>query len=365
MALVLGPGQLLLETTRPLDGVEYSRGMPTYEMFWDCPACGATKLLGKTHRHCPSCGHVQDPSYRYFPAEHEKILATDHVFVGVDWSCERCETPNSAAASHCVNCGDARDGIEQHVKRRSDVVAGTQAGSFAPSPVPASPRSSPRKWWKNPRLWLGAGALLAVTAIFCCAALLWSKPTTAQVTGHHWERWIEIERMQPVSTGGWCDGLPSDAYSVSRSRRQRSTNRIPDGESCSTVNSDNGDGTFSTHEVCHTTYREEPVYDDWCDYTVDRWAHDRTERSSGTGVSPDPTWPPYSVSGGSSLGSTRVGSKGGAYYVEMVDADGTEKDCDYTQERWRSMDVGTRWQGRKRILLDSLICSGLIPEGSG
>ena len=32
--------------------------------------------------------------------------------------CERCDTPNSAAASHCVNCGDARDGVEEDVVRR-------------------------------------------------------------------------------------------------------------------------------------------------------------------------------------------------------------------------------------------------------
>ena len=50
--------------------------------------------------------------------------------------------------------------------------------------------------------------------------------------------------------------------------------------------------------------------------------------------------------------------------VFTLDADGTEKDCDYDQDRWNQMDVGSRWEGRKRILLDSLICSGLVPEGT-
>jgi len=347
--------------------------MPTYEMFWDCETCGATKLLGKSHRHCPSCGNVQDPSRRYFPAEHEKVAVTDHVFHGIDWECERCETPNSAAASHCVNCGDARDGVEKDTERKGNVVAGRQTGRRAKTPPRTSRRAPVRQPPVNIKAWIVARkrkiafvsiVSFVVFALFCTGALLWSKPITAEVTGHHWERQIRIERMEAVSRGSWCDGMPSDAYSVSRSRRQRSTNRIPDGQSCSTVNSDNGDGTFSTSQECTTTYREEPVYDDYCDYTVDRWQHSHTERSGGSGRSPAPDWPAYSVSGGSSLGSTRVGSRIGAYYVAMLDTDGTAKDCDYSQNRWNGMDVGTRWQGRKRILLDSLICKGLVPEGS-
>jgi hypothetical protein len=35
-------------------------GDPTYEMFWDCGFCGTTRLLGKTHRHCPGCGWSLD-----------------------------------------------------------------------------------------------------------------------------------------------------------------------------------------------------------------------------------------------------------------------------------------------------------------
>lgn len=335
--------------------------MPTYEMFWDCPACGTEKLLGKTHRHCPACGHPQDPSYRYFPPEDEKVAVEDHVFVGVDWTCDRCETPNSAAATHCVNCGDARDKDDGVVERLDEVRAGAQSGTLedeAPEPVdePLPPR----------RGGFGKVLVLLLGCLFVCGtltALFYTAEATAEVTGHHWQRDVRIDRMASVSDGSWCDSVPGDAYSVSRSQKKRSTNRIPDGQSCSTYNVDNGDGTFSTQERCTTTYREEPVYDDWCDYQVDRWRHDHTETANGRGLSAEPYWPSYSVSGGSGRGSTRVGGRSERYFVELVDADGTKKDCDYDQSRWSAMEVGSRWTGEKRVLLNSLVCDGLVREG--
>ena len=59
----------------------------TYEMMWDCEYCGAAKLLGKSHRHCPLCGAAQNADKRYFPPEEEKVAVEDHQFVGADWGC--------------------------------------------------------------------------------------------------------------------------------------------------------------------------------------------------------------------------------------------------------------------------------------
>ena len=41
-----------------------------YEL-WACRYCGSRKLLGKSHRHCPSCGAPQQNAPRYFPADAE------------------------------------------------------------------------------------------------------------------------------------------------------------------------------------------------------------------------------------------------------------------------------------------------------
>ena len=45
----------------------------TYEMLWNCQFCGTKKLLAKTHKHCPNCGGAQDPRWRFFPSDAEKV----------------------------------------------------------------------------------------------------------------------------------------------------------------------------------------------------------------------------------------------------------------------------------------------------
>ncbi|MEO7108554.1 MAG: hypothetical protein ABIZ09_19430, partial [Rhodoferax sp.] len=83
-----------------------------YEMLWDCPQCNTKGLLGDSHRHCPTCGAAQDPTKRYFPEPGQEIEARNHQFVGADWACVFCSSPNSAAAAHCTNCGAGKDGTK-------------------------------------------------------------------------------------------------------------------------------------------------------------------------------------------------------------------------------------------------------------
>ena len=84
-----------------------------YEMLWNCEFCGAEKLLGKTHRFCPSCGAAQNPDWRYFPSDAEKVAVHDHVYHGVDKVCPACGTAQSANAEHCGRCGSPLEGAEQ------------------------------------------------------------------------------------------------------------------------------------------------------------------------------------------------------------------------------------------------------------
>ncbi len=352
--------------------------MPTYEMFWDCGACGSTKLLGKSHRHCPNCGTAQDAEWRYFPADHERVAVEDHVFVGIDLECAHCETPNSRAAQHCVNCGAAiGDGDDQQV-----ALVGTGPVELG-DPGEVDPQAGPAEDdWKTAyqddlddvlayqreksrrtaKLVIGSiGVLLISALVLFLVWNFWTRPAVLKVTHHSWERRVHVERLQAVRDGSWCDSMPYDAYSVSRSRQERSTNRIPDGEVCSSVNVDNGDGTFSTQQSCSTTYREEPVYDDYCDYTVDRWRHDHTETAGARGMSP--RWPSVSASGCSSLGCTREGGRDADYnvhLVEIVDEPHTHE-CDYDEATWRSMRNETEWTGKVRMLTGSLKCGGLDP----
>lgn len=343
--------------------------MPTYEMFWDCRSCGSTKLLGRTHRHCPNCGQVQDPAWRYFPSEDEKIAVEDHVFVGVDWVCERCDTPNAASAAFCVNCGDARDGVEKDVTLQEAVLAGAQKGEreipkrtsgFARPEEPSEPEAPSQSLIVRILVLaflIGIPALVLLLALAFC----WTRDTEVRVTGHSWERTVGIERLEATSSSDWCDRMPRDAYSVSRSQRKRDTRKIRDGETCRTVNRDNGDGTFSTRQSCSPTYRYEDVYDAWCSYSVDRWRKARSAVASGKGLSPAPTWPDVRVDGCSRRGCTRRGARRGSYFVHLVDGDGEKVDCDLDEGAWSRMTVGSRWKAQKRVLLDNVVCRDFEP----
>jgi hypothetical protein len=202
------------------------------------------------------------------------------------------------------------------------------------------------------------------------ALLLWSRPTELTVETHSWKRSVDVQRYEAVSTGSWCDSMPSDAYSVRRSEKVREVNKIPDGEECyedcSTSNSDNGDGTFSQgtqcNTVCRTTYREEKVYDTWCDYTVDRWIKVDSHHLTGDGLLPSPSWPTPSVTGCASLGCTRTGNKRGTYAVHLRDSDGRSGTCNYDQDQWVEMPVGARYEGRKRVIIGSPVCRALGPR---
>lgn len=178
-----------------------------YEMLWDCIQCNTKGLLGDSHRHCPTCGAAQDPGKRYFPKEGEEVEAKNHQFVGADWSCAFCSSPNSRAAAHCTNCGAGQDGTKP-VALVADTVA-------APPGLVAAPVTPPQRSLGWLRWALVALALVVVGFIFLFTS---TKETTATVAQRSWAREIQIEQMARVSDAAWCDSVPADAYGVSRSR---------------------------------------------------------------------------------------------------------------------------------------------------
>ena len=322
--------------------------MPTYEMLWDCSSCGTAKLLGKSHRRCPHCGAPQDPTKRYFPPAGEEVPVEGHVFVGVDWRCAGCETPNSRAAAFCVNCGNPKEG-NAAVKLVDDVAA----------PPIASPLVVARAPGARPRWLIAAAAVGALLFASLLVAIFWTRDTAVTIAGHSWQREIDVEELAPRADSAWCSSMPSDAYSVRRSREERSTRQIPDGQECRTVRSDNGDGTFSTSEKCTTKYRSEPVYDDKCYYTVNRWGVSRTERAQGAGVTPAPAWPPVRIARtGNCLGCEREGARRETLTVK-VHGPARDWDCDADAGRWRARADGAPARVKVRVITGGAVCSSL------
>ncbi|MBI2746456.1 MAG: zinc ribbon domain-containing protein [Burkholderiales bacterium] len=305
-----------------------------YEMLWDCTQCNTKGLLGDSHRHCPTCGAAQDPTERYFPKEGEEVEAKNHKFVGADWSCAYCSSPNSQAAAHCTNCGAGQDGTKP---------VALVADKATPEPLPSTmPTTAPKRSMGWLRWVFAALALVVIGIVFLFTS---TKETTATVAQRTWAREIQIEQMGRVADSAWRDSVPGDAYGVSCSREQRSTKQVPDGQDCHTERVDKGDGTFVKRQECTTRYRDVPVYDDRCSYTVNRW---RTVRSvkADTQNAMNPVWPTVSNlnanfpgGGVGSLGSEREGTRHESY-VLTLGSGGKTWTCNVPENVWSKYQEG-------------------------
>ncbi len=323
-----------------------TRDLGTYEMLWSCGACGTKGLLGKSHRHCPSCGSPQDPKARYFPQPGEETAVANHSFDGADKICSACTTPMGAKAHNCGNCGAPLDGARA-VGLVSEAV-----------PVVREPPRPVRAGRSRGCLFAvvaGVVAIVAATLVF----FLWKKEITVQVQQHRWEREIAIERLDPVAQSEWCDRLPSDAYSVSRSREVRDHKKIPDGQTCRTKNVDQGDGTFKKVEECSPKYREEPIYADKCRFTVDRWQKARGEVARGQGQQPAPAWPSVRLGRtGACRGCEREGARTERYLVDLWGG-GAQHACDVGAARWAQLQDGASVPMKVRVVGGGADCDSV------
>ncbi|TVQ90438.1 MAG: zinc ribbon domain-containing protein [Deltaproteobacteria bacterium] len=353
-----------------------------YQMLWDCPACGAEKLLGLDHRFCPACGSPQDPELRYFPSDDDKVAVDDHPYHGADKVCPACDTPNSAASDFCEACGSPLDDAAAAKQRQRKVTAegerfDGESGSDAKrearerkqaakearlremqgvGPEPAGP---PKKSFGNSKLGMACFSIIALALgigmVFCCLSWLWSTTSDVTVQGHEWERTIQVEAYGPTTKRAWRNEVPAGARDLRCTQEKRSTKRVKDGEECKTVREDKGDGTFAQIQECKPKYRKEPVYDDRCRYTIDTWSVTRTEEAKGQGL--EPRWPTVQIRGT----QEREGRRNAVYRVRLLDEDGQQHTCDLSEARWRGLKPNQKIEATFGGLTGAIDCSSLSP----
>ena len=288
----------------------------TYQMLWDCKFCGTEKLLGVTHRHCPSCGAAQDPEQRYFPAEEDMVALDDHKFVGADKICPACSQPNSAASDYCSECGadlatgevaatfgkrDLGTGIAESDTRRDVVKEKFDAEMVRVGVEDADP---PVMFGLRKQQLVIGGALVIVVAIIGAIifALTYRSEKSGTVSALTWQRTIAIEAFQQVPGEGWDETVPADAYGRSCKEERRGSEKVQIGshEECKDV--DQGDGSLKRECRNVPDYEDRPVYDDWCTYTVDRWVTAREVKANGERkTDPPPSWPTYTLTNGTGV----------------------------------------------------------------
>ncbi|NLX09230.1 MAG: hypothetical protein GXY36_06205 [Chloroflexi bacterium] len=326
----------------------------TYQMLWDCRFCGTERLLGVTHRHCPSCGAAQDPTWRYFPAEKDMIAVADHKYVGADKICPACSQPNSAASTYCTECGAdlatgqvvqtqaARDlgtGLAEADTRR-DVVKDQFVAEMQRVDQVAKAQPVFMGLKKSHLIVLAVLVIIGIIVAGIIYALTYRKDVSGEIVAMGWERMVDIEIYGPVSDGSWQNSVPGDAYDKRCYDKKSGSRQVPSGshEECRDV--DMGDGSFQRQCTTVTDYRDEPVYDTWCDYKVNRWTYARTVSATGSTEADAPIWPQFSLATGN-LGRERTGERREAYTVVIRDSEGKEHTCRFDDsEEWAAFDEG-------------------------
>jgi hypothetical protein len=172
---------------------------------------------------------------------------------------------------------------------------------------------------------------------------------------------ITVEELRPVEDSAWCDAKPDDAYGVSVREEERSTRRVQDGESCEVERVDQGDGTFREERVCSPVYRNEPVYDDRCYFTVDRWEQSRTVNAAGMNLSTAPVWPETNITrSGTCMGCEREGEREEDYTL-VLRAGENEYRCEVSLEQWQSAAVESSWKLNISVVTGEPDCGSLEP----
>ncbi len=337
-----------------------------YEMLWDCKFCGTSKLLGITHRYCPNCGAAQAAEQRYFPADAEKIAVKDHRYVGADKVCEACDTPNTGNAEFCTNCGSplseaaraqqlaAELRKEGENFQRSTVKQQTRRAQQAEAEKAQQAAKSRKTRW----IIIGVAAvILAVLAVF----IFWTKEVSVIASGHAWERRIQIEDYNARRQGSWCDSTPSGAYNISETQKVRSHKQIPDGQECSTRRIDQGDGTYREQQECRTKYREEPVYDRYCHYLIDRWEYKRSVQAQGQDKQPH--WPRYQLAcQGKRKGCERESGRTEDYILLLENSQNkAQYECSVDKNLWERAAIKSRWTLNVSAITGGARCSSLQP----
>lgn len=349
-----------------------SEDLGVYEMLWDCKFCGGTGLPAKTHRFCPTCGAVQDPASRRFPSDDEKRAVTAYVQRGADVICKACTTLNAGDSQFCLQCGASLEGAalastvgdqvrgegEQFTAQaQRDLSAERHAAAMRQAGVTTEPKSGGISW-KTVAI-IGVVIAVVIGGIWALTA---ERDAVAIVTGHEWERAVYIEEFSAVSDAAWCEQVPTGAYSVSSRREVRDYTRVPDGEDCRVRRVDNGDGTFREVRECTTRYREEPIYDDRCYFTINRWTNERVAQADGAALSPAPAWPNPALQTcpTTQLGCERESGRAENYYLTLR-SDQRDFRCAVTQAIWQN----TRMEASFNIQIGAITnipdCDSLAP----
>lgn len=336
--------------------------MAILEGLWDCTSCGARGVLGR-HKECPTCGHPRDESEDvYLPAD--AVPVTDAAVLelanaGGDWHCEHCGSDNRGDRVLCKKCGAQRGSSKA---RSTEVLTAPRPPAVRRRLDQASSR--PRKKARGaPWITVAAGAFALILLL---AFMLRTHKEPLTVVSAPWQRTIEVEVYKTVREGDWSvpaggrhfhseerihhhDQVLTGYQTRTRQVRVQTGSRT-ERYSMGVRNKGNGfyEEQFGERQVPiyesrtetyqEPIYRDEPRYQTWYDYDIERWIRARTERAGGS--APPAAWPVVTLGE-----KEREGRRHDEYKVVLSSRKRKQLQRPLTEREWLRYPVGATATG--------------------
>ena len=348
--------------------------------YWDCNQCGTKGIDGLVDV-CPACGAGKGKDVRYYMKEAEAVSSEELEKAGIsaeesdgshrEWICAYCGNLNNFSDDVCVHCGASKEEKEQDYGGSTSQIQykrdkyGRLHRVAEPEPVKEQTYQTvedvqaQEQTAKSGSRGGGGlfGKLLPLVAILAAVFLLWPHTSSEAISGFEWQRSVTVEELQTFSDSGWQ--LPTgarvrdtrvelygyqqvlDHYETVYETRTR---QVLDHYDTSYTYTDNGNGTFTEHEVKEPVYRtetyeepvrqpvyrSEPVYQKKYYYEIDRWVEKRQYDTSGKDH--EPYW-----SDDYTLGKNQRDVMRRESYVTIYN-DSTKVRTDY--DTWEKQEIG-------------------------
>lgn len=371
--------------------------MAIREGRWDCTYCSTSGILGRQTT-CPNCSRTRPEGTKFYLPENAPVVSNttllEQAKAGPDWICNFCASSNSASESSCNSCGHSREG-DSHTQKVIDYDLGQEprhGDNYSGSEEDSRPDSNQQDgegeevtsnafentkenllaifsnvknfdWYEN---WYWPVGLIS-TLLF--VMLLWgffhTRTVDLTVTGVQWERTIPVEVYKTFEDQGWSVP-PGGREQSSRqkihhydqvfdhyeTKTRQVSERVKVGTRTYTCGSrDLGNGFFEDIEceedIYETRYhtetyqeavtRDEPRYQTWYTYEIERWVHARTEKSSGNNH--EVYWPEYELAK-----NERVGYKTESYVVYFVDSEAETYSKAMSYNEWTTFKKNSQYQ---------------------
>jgi hypothetical protein len=298
--------------------------MAIREARWDCTYCGTKGNLGR-NKSCHHCGRSRPGGTKFYLPDDAAEVTDDQLLDkagrGADWICAFCGTSNKSESKACRSCGAAREATseEQEVKTYALGEVPTTGDMDLDEKEPASRAAVAGQKSKIKPLAIVGAAILAAACIAIVAFLIiGGKDVTASVDGFEWQRAIDIEAFRTVTEEDWS--VPTGGRILSEREEKHHDEQVLDHvevreEVCGQI--DLGDG-FIEDKMCtieEEVFRQEPVYQPYYTYEIDKWIVVRTAQDGGSDHSP--MWPRADLTDGE-----REGERSETYTIIFKDSEG-------------------------------------------